>query len=62
MEGVREVIKRKSVILLGPKETLQVLDATDCDVTTLDSGLIPVWYSIGLQKDSPYLEIFSKEY
>lgn len=60
-QGVEEVVKRRSVILFGPKETLNVLAASDCNVTTLENGLIPVWYSIALQKDSPYTDIFSKE-
>ncbi len=59
--GVEMVKKYPNYVMLGAKETLDVAASTDCDVTVLGGTLIPVWFSICLQKHSDKTHILSEE-
>ena len=59
--GVELVKKFENYVLLGPKDSLDVLASIDCDVTVIGGTLIPVWFSICLQKRSPFTHILSEE-
>lgn len=60
-EGIELVKARPNMVLLGPKETLQVYAAADCNVTTAPGGMIPVMYSISMKKNSNFTDLFSHE-
>lgn len=58
-EGIQTVVDQKKLVFIGAKEALEALASQICTVTTLDGDLIPVWYAIGLRKNSEYITVFN---
>uniref|UniRef100_A0A914V7Z3 Uncharacterized protein n=1 Tax=Plectus sambesii TaxID=2011161 RepID=A0A914V7Z3_9BILA len=62
LDGCVDFVKKNAgYVFFGPRDALDVKALTDCDVTVLPKGLLPVEFSIPLQKNSPYATIFSEK-
>lgn len=60
--GVKFVKDNAGYVFLGPRDALEIKQLTDCGVTVLPKGLLPLEFSIPLQRGSPYSATFSEKY
>ncbi|CAD6193118.1 unnamed protein product [Caenorhabditis auriculariae] len=58
-KGVALVRSETGYVLLGPMNTLSFFAYSDCKVVLLNEGILPVYLSIPLVKNSPYSSYFS---